>query len=354
MKKSPVKLNLPADYKAFVSDLKAKIQTAQVQACLAVTRELTVLYWEIGTMLLEKQHRDLWGEKILEQMSHDLKIAFPRVKGFSLTNLKYMRSFAQAYPDKEFVETTVSKIPWGQNISIVQKTSNVDQRKWYIQKTFENGWSRPVLIHQIDSKLYERQGLKEKTTNFSKTLPKAQSDLANEIIKDPYNLDFLTLTESATERDLENGLIEHLQKFLVELGKGFAFVGNQYHLEIGQKDYFLDLLFYHLELRCFVVIEIKMRDFEPEFAGKLNFYLSAVDDLLTKPQDNPSIGIILCRGKDHRVTLEYALKDINKPIGVTGYEITEALPENLKSSLPTVEEIEAELGSSETKNGEED
>ena len=327
-------------YVDLISSLKEKIRAAQHKAALSVNRELLILYWEIGREVLTRQSAEKWGTKVIERLSADLSREFPEMKGFSQRNLKYMRAFAEAYPDTQFVQQAVAQIPWGHNVRILDYVKDPREREWYIRKTIEHGWSRNVLVHQIESRLYHRQG--KAITNFSRTLPKPQSELAHEVLKDPYVFDFLGIGEEALERDIERALIENLRRFLLELGVGFSFVGSQYHLEVGGQDFYLDMLFYHLQLRCFVVIDIKIGEFQPEFAGKMNFYLSAVDDLLRHKDDQPSIGVILCKAKN-KVVVEYALRDNRKPIGVSGYKLTESLPKKLKGSLPTVEELEAEL-----------
>jgi predicted nuclease of restriction endonuclease-like (RecB) superfamily len=331
---------LPPNYDHFLADLKERIRAAQVKAALAVNRELVLLYWEIGRDILARQSEQGWGAKVIDRLARDLQSAFPGVKGFSSRNLKYMRALAAAYPDEQFVQQVAAQMPWFHNCVILDKIRDPAECQWYIHKTIEHGWSRNVLVHQIDSGLYARQGKAQ--TNFTRTLPPSQSDLAQEILKDPYNFDFLTLGEDAHERDLERGLLDHIRSFLLELGVGFAFVGSQYHLEVGGQDFYIDLLFYHLKLRCFVVIDLKMTAFEPEFAGKMNFYLSAVDDLLRHSQDDPSIGLILCKSRNS-VIVEYALRDTGKPIGISAYELTRSLPEGLQGSLPTIEELESEL-----------
>jgi predicted nuclease of restriction endonuclease-like (RecB) superfamily len=332
---------VPPRYDVFLADLKERIRTAQVKAALAVNQELVILYWRIGRDILIRQSEEGWGAKVIDRLSHDLRRAFPEMKGFSARNLKYMRALAEANPDETFVQEVLAQITWYHNITLLDKIRDADERLWYIRHTIEHGWSRNVLVHQIDSDLYNRQGKAQ--TNFSRTLPKPQSDLAEQLLKDPYTFDFLTLGDDAHERDLERGLLTHIRSFLLELGVGFAFVGSQHHLEVGGRDFYIDLLFYHLKLRCFVVIDLKMKEFEPEFAGKMNFYLSAVDDLLRHPSDAPTIGLILCRSRNN-VVVEYALRDTAKPIGVSAYELTRALPEELKGSLPTIEELEKELG----------
>jgi len=300
------------------------------------------LYWEIGRSIYRKQGEEGWGAKTIEKLAKDLKESFPHAKGYSRTNISYMVQFAKEYPEIEIIQQLVGQIPWGHNLILIQRLNNKEERLWYIKKIIKNGWSRNMLSNWIDSDLYRREG--RAITNFTNTLPPPQSDLANQTLKDPYCFDFLSLTENYKERELEKGLTDHIQKFLVELGKGFAFVGKQYELKVEDKVYYLDLLFYHIELNCFCVIELKGSEFNPEHAGKSNFYLSAVDDLIKRPNDNPSIGILLCRDKN-KTAVEYALRDIKKPIGVASFktEIVKSLPENLKSSLPTIEEVEAEL-----------
>lgn len=335
-----------AGYDAFLNDLRARIQTAQVRAALAVNREMVLLYWHIGREILARQTEQGWGAKVIDRLSGDLKRAFPEMKGFSPRNLKYMRLLAETYPEEEFVQQLVAQIPWGHNVRLLDKVKDRAEAEFYIRYAIENGWSRDVLALQIDSDLYRRQG--KAITNFAAALPAPQSDLAQNVLKDPYVFDFLTLGAEAHERDLERGLLENIRKFLLELGTGFAFVGSQYHLEVGGQDFYLDLLFYHLQLRAFVVIDLKMTEFKPEYAGKMNFYLSAVDDHLKHETDQPSIGLILCRTPGG-IVAEYALRDLNKPIGVSGFQVTEALPAELKGSLPTVEELESELGKFEAE-----
>jgi predicted nuclease of restriction endonuclease-like (RecB) superfamily len=328
------------DYGELLTALTTRIQAAQLRAALAVNRELVLLYWGIGRDILDRQAFQGWGAKVVDRLAADLRGAFPQLKGFSRRNLKYMRALAEAYPDQEFVQQVVAQIPWGHNVRLLDRVKDPEARRWYLRQTLAAGWSRAVLVHQIDTDLYGRQG--RALTNFARTLPAPQSDLAREVLKDPYTFDFLALGPEAQERDLERGLLAHLREFLLELGVGFAFVGSQYHLEVGGQDYYLDLLFYHLRLRCFVALELKVGEFEPEFAGKMNFYLSAVDDLLRHPDDQPSIGIILCKGRN-RVVVEYALRDVGKPVGVSSYVLAGSLPERLAGSLPTIEELEAEL-----------
>ncbi|MCX6369197.1 MAG: PDDEXK nuclease domain-containing protein [Armatimonadetes bacterium] len=331
---------LPTGYDALLKAIKERVRTAQVRAAVAVNTELVRLYWSIGNDILQKQQTEGWGSKVIDRLSHDLKASFPMMQGFSPRNLKYMRAFAAAWPDDAIVQRVVAQLPWRQNIALLDKLKDPELRLWYAQKAVENGWSQPVLVHQIETLLHERQG--RAVTNFASTLPAPQSDLAQALLKDPYNFDFLTLAPDAQERHLEAGLLVHIREFLLELGQGFAFVGSQYELSIGDQDFRIDLLFYHLKLRCFIVIDLKMRAFEPEFAGKMNFYLSAVDDLLRHPSDAPSIGVVLCKTKNATIA-EYALRDMNKPIGVSTHLtalLTRSLPEHLQSELPTIEELE--------------
>jgi len=331
---------IPEGYDEFLRGLKERIRTAQVKAALAVNRELVLLYWRIGQDILERQRQSGWGSKVIDRLAADLRNAFPEMSGFSPRNLKYMRAFAEAWPDEGFVQQVAAQLPWFHNCTILDKVKNLAERIWYAQQTIENGWSRNILIHQIESNLFHRKA--KAITNFAKTLPAPQSELAQQIVKDPYNFDFLSLGAEAKERDLERGLIAQLQKFLLELGVGFSFVGSQYSIEVDGEDFFIDLLFYHLKLRCFVVIDLKMDQFRPEYAGKMNFYLSAVDDLLKHSSDQPSLGIILCKTKK-KMVVEYALRDTSKPLGVAEYRITAALPEWLKGNLPSIEDLEAEL-----------
>lgn len=331
---------LPDRYDAFLQELKERIRSAQVRAALSVNRELVLLYWGIGRDILSRQQSEGWGAKVVDRLAHDLLKAFPGMTGFGARNLKYMRAFAEAYPDQQFVQQVVAQLPWGHNVRILEMVKAPEQREWYIRQAVESGWTRNVLVHQIESGLHQRQG--RAVTNFQRTLLAPQSELAQELLKDPYNFDFLTLGPEMLERDLERALIDHLRDFILELGKGFAFVGNQYHLEIGGQDYFIDLLFYHLHLRCYVVIDLKIEEFKPEFAGKMNFYLSAVDDKLRHPDDIPSIGLILCKDKNG-IVVEYALRETGKPMGVAQYRLTESLPEQMQAELPTNDEILREL-----------
>jgi len=332
---------LPSGYGSFLEDLKERIRAARIKAALSANRELVQLYWDIGRRILGQQRARGWGAKVVERLAQDLRRAFPDMKGFSRANLLYMRAFAEAYPDSLIVQQVAGQIPWFHNVILIEKIKDPATRLWYARKTIENGWSRAVLAHQIECGLHERQG--KAVTNFDRTLPPPQSDLAQQTLKDPYVFDFLSMAEDAAERELERGLVEHVRKFLLELGVGFAFVGSQYHLEVEGDDFYLDLLFYHLRLRCFVVIDLKTEPFRPEFAGKMNFYLSAVDEYLRHPDDNPAIGIVLCKTRK-KLIAEYALRNTKSPIGVSEYKLTRAIPAKLKSSLPSIEELERELG----------
>jgi predicted nuclease of restriction endonuclease-like (RecB) superfamily len=337
------------EYRIWLQSIKSKIRSTQIKAAITVNQELIQFYWELGKMIVEKQAESSWGDKIIEQLAKDLKKEFPDLKGLSKSNLKYCKRFFSFY-EKEIGQQLVDQfkmkrlfifnIPWGHNILIFTKCKDINEAKFYLSEVLANNWSREVLAFQIKSQLYRRQG--KAITNFTSTLPSPQSELAQETIKDPYVFDFLTLSEPYKERDIENQLIENITKFLLELGKGFAFIGRQYHLEVAENDYYLDLLFYHAILKCYVVIDLKNTRFIPEYAGKMNFYLSAVDTLVKRDDDNPTIGILLCRDK-RSLEVEFALRDINKPMGVSEFSFTEILPDELKSTLPTIEEIEAEL-----------
>lgn len=328
-------------YAALLAGIKERIERSQLRAAVAVNRELVRLYWAIGTEISRRQREEGWGTKVIENLSRDLKRSFPEMEGLSLRNLKYMRAFAEAWPDEAIVQAALAQITWYHNITLIEKVKNPDERLWYAQQAVENGWSRNVLVMQIEGGLFRRQG--KALTNFGQTLPAPQSDLAQQLLKDPYNFDFLTLAKDARERELEAGLLEQIRKFLLELGVGFAFVGSQYPLQVGNEEYRIDLLFYHLKLRAFVVIDLKMTPFKPEYAGKMNFYLAAVDDLLRHPTDQPTIGLILCKGKE-RIVVEYALRNMLTPVGVAEFRHLEELPVEFQASLPTVEQIEAELG----------
>lgn len=333
-----------ANYKAWLKGIKQSFAQTQLKAAVSVNTALLEFYWQLGGEIVEKQKNSQWGEGFLTQLSQDLTAEFPDIKGFSKRNLWAIRQWYLFYSGgSAIVQQAVAQlaqIPWGHNLVIVSKCQTTAEALYYVQNTQQHGWSRNVLVHQIESGLYQREG--KAITNFAQTLPPLQSDLAQQTLKDPYVFDFLSLTKNYNERELEQGLTQHITQFLLELGAGFAYVGKQVPLTVGEKDFYLDLLFYHLKLRSYVVIELKAGEFTPEHAGKLNFYLTAVDKQLKTEHDNPSIGLLLCKEKD-KLVAEYALTDVNKPIGISEYQLTQALPDNLKSSLPSIEEIEAEL-----------
>ncbi len=334
------------EYKDWLATLKQRFSYSKTKAVVSVNRSLLQFYWELGLEILDRQERASWGDGFLGQLSRDLMKEFPDVKGFSKRNLEFIRRWVRFWNvDFTIAKQAVSQlleIPWGHNLKIVAKCASVEEAAYYVQNTREFGWSRSVLTHQIDSGLYNREG--KAVHNFATTLPAEQSDLAAESMRDPYVFDFLSLSKRFNERDLEQALVEHMTQFLLELGAGFAYIGKQVPLKVGERDFYMDLLFYHTKLHCFVVVELKTTDFDPEHAGKLNFYIKAVDELRRSEADNPTIGILLCKHKDKMVA-EYSLSDIQKPIGVSEYQLTQSLPQNLRSNLPSIEEIESELGS---------
>ena len=327
------------EYLEIVKSIRDEIKVAQYKAAVSVNRELIMLYYNIGRVINE--HKS-WGNKFIDNLAADIKLSFPSATGYSVRNLKYMAKFAAIYPDFEFVQQVVAQIPWGHNVVLMDKISDDTVRKWYIEQTIEHGWSRNVLVHQIESGLYDRQVIADKISNFENRLASPQSELAVQTMKDPYVFDFIPFREDMVERDIEQALVQDITKLLLELGTGFAFLGNQYHINVGGDDFYIDLLFYNLNLRCYVVIELKTGEFKPEYAGQLNFYLSAVDGILKKKMDNPSIGLLLCKSKNDLVA-EYALKDMSKPIGVSEYKITSSLPEDLEKQLPSVEDIQKRI-----------
>ncbi len=367
-------MKLTKSYKSWLTELKQNISQVRLQTSMQVNANMLLVYWYIGKQILEKQELHGWGAKVVEVLAQDLQKAFPDTKGFSVRNLKYMRRFVELYSPtlevyslpknkKTSIVQTVSaqlgnsnanlivqtvsaqlgnsslfNISWSHHVLLMDKASDTEERLWYIKQSIENGWSVRVLDYQISTSLYKRQHKKQKSTNFHLTLPKEQSDLANQILKDPYNFEFLQISKDTTERELEIHLTNHIQQFLLELGAGFAYVGRQFKLKLGRKEYFLDLLFYHLHLRCFIVIELKMGEFEPEFAGKMNAYLNALNKEYKKPHDNPSIGIILCNSKDE-IEVEYGLQGLQHPIGVSEYKTIHALPKNLRDKLPSVKQL---------------
>jgi len=336
-------------YKNLLTDIKQRILSAQLKAALSVNAEMIFLYWQIGDSIAQKQKEQGWSSGVIPQLAKDLKIEFPNSKGYSERNLGRMLAFYREYPNESILPQAVAKLPWGHNILLIEKIKDQKIRLWYAEKCIENNWSRDVLDLQIKSNLIQRQG--KSINNFESTLPKPLSDLANQTLKDPYIFDFLTLDQDFREKDVEKQLTHHITKFLLELGKGFSFLGNQYHLEVANQDYYLDLLFYHIKLKCYIVIELKNTKFKPEYTGKLNFYLSAVDSLVKEESENPTIGILLCKDKNN-IEAEFALRDINKPIGISEIQFVEKLPDNLKSALPTIEEIENELKNFGNKQNE--
>ena len=327
------------EYLEIVESIRDEIKVAQYKAAVSVNRELIMLYYNIGRVINE--HKS-WGNKFIDNLAADIKLSFPSATGYSVRNLKYMAKFAAIYPDFEFVQQVVAQIPWGHNVVLMDKISDDTVRKWYIEQSIEHGWSRNVIVHQIESGLYERQVIADKISNFENRLASPQSELAVQTMKDPYVFDFIPFKEDMVERDIEQALVQDITKLLLELGTGFAFLGNQYHINVGGDDFYIDLLFYNLNLRCYVVIELKTGEFKPEYVGQLNFYLSAVDGILKKETDNPSIGLLLCKSKNDLVA-EYALKDMSKPIGVSEYKITSSLPEDLEKQLPSVEDIQKRI-----------
>ena len=331
----------PAGYADWLADLKGRIHTAQQRATLAVNRELVLLYWQIGSDILARQNVQGWGAKVIDRLAHDLRTAFPDMKGFSQRNLKYMRAFAQAWPDAEFVQQAAAQLPWFHLCTLLDKLKTREERDWYLAQAIKHNWSRNILGMQIETHLLERSG--KAVTNFEFSLPKPQSDLARQSLKDPYRFDFLGLTDKAQEREVEHALVKHVTEFLLELGAGFAFVGRQVLLDVGGDEFFIDLLFYHLKLRCYVVIELKGGKFKPEHLGQLSFYLTAVDAQVKHPQDNPTIGLLLCKSKN-KVVAEYALRTNTQPLGVAEYQLLESVPAELQTSLPSIEQIERELG----------
>lgn len=327
-------------YFEVLNDIKKTLMTTRNRIVENVNKDLVLMYYNIGLKLIENNK---WGSSFIDMLAKDLKREFPTLKGMSARNLRYMQKFATEFDNDEFLQHDVAKLPWSSLTTIMDRVKDKEQRKWYIIESIENGWARPVIIHQIASKLYERQALLEnKTTNFDNTLPSPNNEQVKELLKDPYIFDFITADKDSKELDIERELTANITKLLLELGDGFAFVGKQYHLEIEKEDYYIDLLFYNLKVRSYVVIELKTAEFKPEYAGKLNFYLSAVDKYIKDENDNPTFGILLCKDKK-KVTAELALKDINKPIGVSEYKILSEIPEFLENTLPSIKDIEKRL-----------
>jgi predicted nuclease of restriction endonuclease-like (RecB) superfamily len=347
---APVSLiPVPEGYADWLAELKGRIHTAQQRATLAVNRELVLLYWQIGRDILARQAAQGWGAKVIERLAHDLRAAFPEMKGFSRANLMYMRAFAQAWPDAAIVQQAVGQLPWGHNLVLLSRLKHEQERLAYAHSAIKHGWSRNVLNIHIETRLLERTG--KAVTNFDVSLPAPQSDLARESLKDPYRLDFLGLSKEAGEREIENALVKHVTEFLLELGAGFAFVGRQVLLDVGGDEFFIDLLFYHLKLRCYVVIELKGGKFKPEHLGQLGFYLTAVDRQVKSEHDNPTIGLLLCKNKN-KIVAEYALGDKTQPMGIAEYKLLESLPAELQTSLPSIEQIEREFASDDSISSE--
>lgn len=330
---------MPEGYGSWLTGLKAKIREARLRTALSVNTELISLYWRIGWEILDRQERDGWGTNVVGRLATDLRAEFAGMHGFSRANLLYMRAFAEAWPDPTIVQRVVGRLPWGQNIELLTKLKDPAERLWYAEAALEHGWSRPVLATQIQTQLRDRQG--KAITNFDRALPPEASDLAQQLVKDPYQFDFMALAPDIKERELERALVARVKDLLLEMGKGFAFIGSQHHLEVGGQDWYVDLLFYHRRLRCLVAVDLKIGAFQPEHAGKMNFYLAALDEQEREPSDNPSIGLILCRERN-RVVVEYALRSVASPIGVAEYKllVAEALPAALAEALPTPEDLE--------------
>lgn len=345
---APPRAELPDNYATLVREFKARISQARLRTVLAANSALVILYWDLGRMILSRQAREGWGAKVIDRLSADLQEAFPEMQGFSSRNLLFMRSFAESCPDAKLVKQLVSQLPWGHVIRLIQRVKEPTIREWYIRKTVEHGWSRNILEMQVDSRAHARHGKAQ--TNFKNTLPPVDSDMAAQVFKDPYLFDFLGTADPRREREVEQALVDHIQRFLLELGSGFAFVGRQVHLEVADQDFYVDLLFYHLKLRCYVVLELKAGPFSAAFVGQMNLYLSAVDDLLRHEDDKPTIGLLLCRSKN-KVIVEYALRGLRKPLGVAQWEtqLVNHLPEELMGDLPTVEDFEAELAPKKAK-----
>ena len=328
------------EYLSVVDDIKARIRAAQRRVLLAANGELFALYWNIGKVINENS---AWGNKFVENLARDIKLDFPDAKGYSVRNLKYMAKFAKTFPDVEIVQSLTAQLTWTHSNALLDKVKDRDMFLWYAERNGEAGWTVDALKEQVENGLYERQTLAKKVSNFQQRLTSPQNKLAEQTMKDPYMFDFIQYREGMIEREIEAELVKNITKLLLELGTGFAFLGNQYHIEVENEDFYIDLLFYHLKLRCYVVIELKTGDFKPEYAGKLNFYISAVDDLIKAEQDNPTIGLLLCKNKRGMIA-EYSLRDIEKPIGVSEYKLLKNLPKEYENVLPSTEDIERRIG----------
>jgi len=336
------------EYFELLNAIKDKIRAAQYKAMLGVNREEIILYWSIGRVIIENSKH---GNGFIEKLAHDIKLDFPNAKGYSKRNLHYMKQFATLVQDEEIVQTLSAILTWSHNKYLFDKTNTLDEYLWYVSQTIENGWSLSSLEYHVGSNTYHRQALSTKTTNYLEILPKPQSNLAVETLKNPYVFDFIEQREGLIEREIERELVANIAKTIMEFGVGFAFIASEYHLEVSGKSYYLDLLFYNTKLHCYVVVELKNTEFKPEYTGKLNFYLSAVDDILKGSSDNPSIGILLCKERD-KLTAEYALRDINKPIGVSEFKLTKSLPDELTNTLPSAEDIEKRIQKKYELDGE--
>jgi predicted nuclease of restriction endonuclease-like (RecB) superfamily len=341
----PRKTDSPSTYPALLASIKERIRSAQTRAAVVVNRELILLYWEIGSEISRRQNAEGWGTKVIEKLAEDLRRSFPRMQGVSIRNLKYMRAFADAWPDLAIVQQLAAQLPWFHNCLLLGKVKEPRERAWYIDQSIQNNWSRHQLAASIKAKLYRRQS--KAITNFNRTLPAPQSELAQQLLKDPYVFDFLTLSENAAEKEIEAGLLGNIRKFLLELGVGFAFVGSQYVLKVAGDDYRIDLLFYHLKLRCYFVIDLKGGAFKPEYSGKMNFYLAAVDNQLRHPDDKPSIGLILCRSKKALI-VQYALQNTTTAMGVSEFRHLVKVPKEFRANLPSIAQLEAELSGKPT------
>jgi predicted nuclease of restriction endonuclease-like (RecB) superfamily len=329
-------ITLPASYPALLEDLKGRIRAAQIRAAFAVSRELILLYWSIGRDLSQRFAAEEWGSKIIDRLARDLRAEFPGVEGFSPRNLRYMRSLAEAWPEEAILQELIAKLPWGHNLRVLDRIKDRPTREWYLRAALEFGWSQDVLVLQLKSRLHEREG--KALTNFPRALPPPDSDLAEQILKDPYNFDFLTVTAAAKEREIERGLLSHLRDLLLELGRGFSFVGSQVPLTVDGQTFYIDLLFYHVRLHCYFVFEFKVGAFQPEHAGKLGFYLAAVNRAMRTPVEGPSIGVLLCESRSGPI-VEFALENTNQPIGVSTYQVTRELPVPMQEELPSVEDL---------------
>lgn len=341
-----------SDYGQWLADIKNRIRQSQLKAAVKVNVELLHLYWTMGQDIATRQMDTMWGSGFFNRLSLDLKRAFPDMSGFSVSNLKYIKRFYLFYKDcpeirhqvGDELNSVLFQIPWRHQVELITKCRSAEEALFYVQQTIENGWSRNVLLNVLDTHLYEAKG--KALTNFKKKLPAPMSDLAQQVLKDPYTFDFLTMRNGYDERELENALVENITRFLLELGNGFSYVGRQIRLEVGKQEFFADLLFYHLKLRCFVVVELKTADFDPAYLGQLGFYVTAVDKLMKHPSDADTIGLLICKSKN-KVVAEYALQGSNQPLGISEYKLSTLIPEHFKSSLPSIEEIESELGNLE-------